>query len=392
MARLPSGTVTLVFSDIEGSTKLLRRLGPAYAPALDEHRMLVRTAFAASGGVEVETRGDSFLFAFGSAHAAVRAAVDAHRALATHTWPEGGVVRVRIGVHTGEPQLTADGYVGLDVHRAARIGDAGHGGQIVLSDATRALVGGEFALRELGEYRLAGLERPERLYDLAGADFPPLRTERQQPRRRERRRRPTDVGWHVHALGHDALAGSVLAAIRLLRDAERILETVDRDALAARAADHARRAAVAPHVALAAGELAAQLAALDRLPERRRAVEDAIADLDARIDGLAADEVDDERARLSAVAQSLEQTIAAAPSPPQIPVGKLRRTRRRAIYRVGGTFVVLERGEHGVKLRHTADTIDEALLLRESLRAARRGPHLGYLPRTMWEDKSRKYW
>src|SRR5436305_8143809 len=133
MARLPSGTVTLVFSDIEGSTRLLRRLGEAYATTLEAHRTLLRGAFSAAGGVEVETRGDSFLFAFTSAHAAVGAALEAHRALAAHEWPEGCAVRVRIGVHTGEPQPTADGYVGLDVHRAARIGDAGHGGQVVLS-------------------------------------------------------------------------------------------------------------------------------------------------------------------------------------------------------------------------------------------------------------------
>src|SRR3954468_2480117 len=150
MARLPSGTVTLVFSDIEGSTRLLRRLGEAYAATLEAHRRLLRGACAAAGGAEVEIRGDSFLFAFTPAHPAVRAAVEAHRALAAHDWPEGGAVRVRIGVHTAEPQPTADGYVGLDVHRAARIGEAGHGGQVVLSEATRALVGDEFPLAELG--------------------------------------------------------------------------------------------------------------------------------------------------------------------------------------------------------------------------------------------------
>src|SRR4051794_37962348 len=104
MARLPVGIVTLVFSDVEGSTRLLRRLGDGYGPALDEHRTLMRAAVGAAGGVEVETRGDSFLFAFASAHAAVGGAVDAQRALGSHAWPDGQAFRVRIGVHTGEPQ------------------------------------------------------------------------------------------------------------------------------------------------------------------------------------------------------------------------------------------------------------------------------------------------
>src|SRR3954469_8257436 len=164
MAGLPSGTVTLVFSDIEGSTRLVHRLGPAYPEVLAAHRDVMRNAFSA--GIEVETRGDSFLFVFESARTAVGAAIEAQRARATHIWPEGGRVRVRIGVHAGEPEQTGDGYVGLDVHRAARIGDAGNSGQVVVSDTTRALVGDEFALRELGEYRLAGLEQPERLYDV----------------------------------------------------------------------------------------------------------------------------------------------------------------------------------------------------------------------------------
>src|SRR4051794_35814201 len=239
MARLPSGTVTLVFSDIEGSTRLLRRLGDAYEAALEEHRSLMRAAMTGAGGVEVETRGDSFLFAFESARAALGAAVDAQHALAEHAWPERAAFRVRMGVHTGEPRSTADGYAGIDVHRAARIGDAGHGGQVVVSEPTRALVGDQVALRDLGEYRLSGLERPERLYDLAGHDFPPLRAERREARRRARAARPADVAWRVR--GHDALRGIVLAAARLLDDADRRLATVDRQALAGRVADHERR-------------------------------------------------------------------------------------------------------------------------------------------------------
>jgi class 3 adenylate cyclase len=324
MTRLPSGTVTLACSDIERSTRLLPRLGEAYGPALEQHRKLMRAAMAAAGGVEVETRGDSFLFAFAAARAAIDGAVAADHALASHDWPDGAVFRVRIGVHTGEPQLNGEGYVGIDVHRAARIGDAGHGGQILVSDATRVLVGDSVALRELGKFGLSGLERPERLYQVIAealaSELPPLRVA-PQPARRAKTRRPVDVGWRCHARGNEGLAGAVLAAARLLDNAARVLAVIDRDALAARVADHRRRAGVAPHVAAAADELTAQLQALDRLPERRRALEEAIADLDVRLDTLAPEELEDERAKVAALTRSLEQTIAAVPSPPKIPAG-----------------------------------------------------------------------
>src|SRR3954452_20119034 len=230
MTRLPSGTVTLVFSDIERSTRLLHRLGEAYGPAREQHRALMRAAMTAAGGVEVETRGDSFLFAFASARAAIGGAVAADQALASHDWPEGAVFRVRIGVHTGEPQRTGDGYVGIDLHRASRIGDAGHGGQILVSDATRALVGDTVALRELGEFRLDGLERPERLYQVVAeglaAQVPSPRGAPQQPARRARGRRPVDVGWRCHARGNQGLTGAVLSAARLLDDAARVLAVI----------------------------------------------------------------------------------------------------------------------------------------------------------------------
>ena len=128
MRTLPTGTVTFLFTDIEGSTKLLQRLGDEYARALGEHQALLRAAFAAHDGAEVDTQGDAFFITFASASAAVAAAADATRALARHAWPEGAALQVRIGLHTGVPALAGDHYVGLDVHRAARIAAAGHGG------------------------------------------------------------------------------------------------------------------------------------------------------------------------------------------------------------------------------------------------------------------------
>src|ERR687886_1878324 len=132
MPALPSGTVTLLFTDIEGSTRLLQALGgERYAAVLADHQRLLRVAFQQHGGREVDTQGDSFFVAFSRAGDAVQAAVAAQRALAAHPWPEGGAVRVRMGLHTGEPTGTGGRYVGLAVHRAARVGAAGHGGQVL---------------------------------------------------------------------------------------------------------------------------------------------------------------------------------------------------------------------------------------------------------------------
>src|SRR3712207_5157940 len=140
MPELPGGTVTLLFTDIEGSTQLLRRLGDAYAGVLAEHQRLLREAFAAHGGAEVDTQGDAFFVAFPRAMDAVEAAVAAQRALAAHSWPSGAAVRVRMGLHTGEPASTGERYVGLAVHRAARVGSAGHGGQVLLSETTQSVL------------------------------------------------------------------------------------------------------------------------------------------------------------------------------------------------------------------------------------------------------------
>ena len=174
---LPTGTVTFLFTDIEGSTKLLQRLGADYAHALGEHQALLRAAFAAHDGVEVDTQGDAFFVAFATAPEAVAAAAEATRALAAHAWPEGTTLRVRMGLHTGTPQVVADHYVGLDVHRAARIAAAGHGGQVLLSQATRALVEQRLpegcALRDLGAHRLKDLQHPEHITQLVLADLPP---------------------------------------------------------------------------------------------------------------------------------------------------------------------------------------------------------------------------
>src|SRR6266480_7243552 len=181
---LPSGTVTMLFTDIEGSTLLLQRLGESYEDVLAECRQLLRATFQEWNGREVDTQGDAFFIAFARATDAALAAVDAQRALSAHRWPEGATVRVRMGLHTGEPTLTHEGYVALDVHRAARIMSAGHGGQVLLSQTTANLVEQDLpedvTLRDLGEHHLKDLARPKRLFQLVisglPADFPPLKT------------------------------------------------------------------------------------------------------------------------------------------------------------------------------------------------------------------------
>jgi predicted ATPase/class 3 adenylate cyclase len=166
---LPAGTVTFLFTDVEGSTKLLHELGAeTFAEALAEHRRVIRETCTAKGGVEVDTQGDAFFFAFSTAPGAVAAASALTEALAS------GQVQVRVGLHTGTPLLTDEGYVGEDVHRAARIAASGHGGQVLASASTAPLV--ELELRDLGEHRFKDLTAPERVFQLGQGDFPPLKT------------------------------------------------------------------------------------------------------------------------------------------------------------------------------------------------------------------------
>ncbi|HYY82568.1 MAG TPA: adenylate/guanylate cyclase domain-containing protein, partial [Actinomycetes bacterium] len=189
MSELPTGTVTFLFTDIEGSTRLLQALGDRYPAVHDQQAAIIRRAIADGGGIEVSTHGDAFFVAFRTPAGAVRAAVAAQQGLASHDWSPGPPVRVRMGVHTGEGTLGGDDYVGIDVHRAARIADAANGGQVILSDATRGLVQHALpagtSLRDLGVHQLRGIEDPERLHDLVieglAADFPPPRTPDARP-------------------------------------------------------------------------------------------------------------------------------------------------------------------------------------------------------------------
>jgi predicted ATPase/class 3 adenylate cyclase len=210
---LPTGTVTFLFTDIEGSTLLLQELGDRYADVLREHGEIVRGALEREGGAELGTEGDSFFAVFASPAAAIRAVVEAQRALASHPWPDGVQVRVRMGLHTGEGTPVGSGYVGLDVHRAARIGDAGHGGQVLLSEASAALIQRSLPdgveLVDLGDHRLKDLPNPERLFQLSieglPAQFPP-------PRSLDAR--PNNLPAHMSSfIGRDDVIHEVVSAL-----------------------------------------------------------------------------------------------------------------------------------------------------------------------------------
>jgi class 3 adenylate cyclase len=184
MVERPQGTVTFLFTDIVGSTELVRRLGERYADLLGDHRQLLRAVFSEHGGWEIDTQGDAFFVAFDRVKDSVLAAAAVQRSLAAHNWPSEPVLKIRIGLHTTEPHLWEEGYTGVGVHRANRICAVGHGGQVLLSRSTAGLAADEeiegIGLLDLGEHRLKGLEDPERIFQLVidelENDFPPLDT------------------------------------------------------------------------------------------------------------------------------------------------------------------------------------------------------------------------
>jgi class 3 adenylate cyclase len=200
-AQLPTGFVTLLMSDIEGSTALLRKLSDRYGALLNDVRGILRAAVSGSDGREIDARADEFFAVFERAGAAVEAAVAVQRAIAAREWTDGLVVRVRIGIHSGQPTLTEAGYIGLAVHTTARVCTAGHGGQVVVSAATRTAIGTSpptgVRFRGLGRHRLAGLPDPEMLFQVQASglrvSFPPPRTPRRTPQRRSTAERQTST-------------------------------------------------------------------------------------------------------------------------------------------------------------------------------------------------------
>jgi len=239
MAELPSGTVTFLFSDIEGSTALLRQLRDRYRDVLESHQELLRTAFAGSGGIEIDTQGDSFFVVFTKARDAVLGALAGQRALQAHEWPDGVEVRVRMGIHTGEASVSENRYHGLAVHRAKRICDAGHGGQILLSQTSQHLLEDEeeplpgCSLLDLGKRSLKDFDRPVGIYQLVARDlatgFPPLRAIAE-----------SGDGDRLRILIADDQA-LVRAGFRMILDAENDIDVVGEASSGQEAIDEVRR-------------------------------------------------------------------------------------------------------------------------------------------------------
>lgn len=251
MQALPSGTVTFVFTDIEGSTTLLKQLGSGYGEVLAAHRRIVRETFTASNGIEIDTQGDAFFFAFPRARDAVAAAVEAQRAHVAHRWPDGAAVRVRMGLHTGEPSVVEEGYLGLDVVRAARICTVARGGNVLLSESTRSLLGSTLpegvSVFPRGERHLKGIDEPERVFELAiegvateeleaeeGVPEPPAPPAPRAPRTPAERERFEDFGKELAASIQKRVLGSLERSLGRSAISTEAAEDADVDDLAAR--------------------------------------------------------------------------------------------------------------------------------------------------------------
>jgi class 3 adenylate cyclase len=344
MSDLPTGTVTLLFTDIEGSTRLLRSLGDGYQRALSDHRILLRRAFNLTGGHVVDRQGDAFFVVFRRAKDALAAAVEAQRAIASHPWPDGLTFRVRMGIHTGEPAVNEEGLSGLAVHRAARICAAAKGAQVLVSSTTRDLVEDELPasteLRDLGEFTLRDFERPARLYQLVAEGLresfpleagttgspdeivarhdppqptgidPAVRTGRPvtssrsvsgalgavlpRPIRRRLGNDPIVLGSRIHSLSRlspspelaaalRALGGALIQVVRCDRDTRRTLRAADRRALGRRLDSLRADHFLTNEQARLADELAIQVEALDRLAALRPLMRAEIARVAAQV-------------------------------------------------------------------------------------------------------------
>jgi class 3 adenylate cyclase len=427
MPALLTGTVTFLFTDVERSTEVLRRGRDTYAQGLDAYRRLVREAAAGTDGAEVDCRGEEFFFAFPRASDAVAAATTAQSTLAAHDWPPEGRLSVRMGIHTGEPMIHDEGYLGLDVHRAARICSLAHGGQVLVSRTTRDLLASrgqpDVKMHELGSHRLKGFLEPEEVFQLAVAglpsDFPPLRTseaasgsagrERQlaasalrtlAPRRplgqlagrltagRAAPRGLADLGWEVRARLSRCpeplrgelteLGGELFSGSRAVVAVDRYLASVDRKRLARRLAEHAELGVLSKRAAAEAEATARRIALVDGLAAKRRHADndigrigDAVEPLFARLDSGSHEDdrtsVADVRRDVRALASELDRALGAAAAAVKA-TGRLRRTSRRGIYRRGDRYVVPYIDEVGIEHEYESETLAAARAFRDARR------------------------
>lgn len=435
MRELLTGTVTFLFTDVEGSTERLAQGPDVYARSLDDHRRLLREAVADADGREIDCRGEEFFFAFARARDAVAAAAAAQSRLAEHEWPPDGRLAVRMGIHTGEPTVHDDGYLGLDVHRAARICALAHGGQVLISRTTGDLLAGApltgVAVRALGSYRLKGFSLPDEVFQLEVGglqkQFPPLRIdaadqdvsasagrERQlaaaatrttRPirslrqlvqRLSERRTAPrglADLGWDVRARLPAApttlrpklaeLGGDLFTASRSVVAVDRYLAGVDRRRLARRLAEHAELGVLSKRAAGEADATARQIALVDHLTAERGRADERIESIGVAVERLCthidsgshADDrtaLADVRREVRALTSELDRTLEAARAAVKAE-GPLRRTRHRGIYRRAEHYVVPYFDEVGLEREQDFDTLAGARGFRDARRDDQRG-------------------
>jgi class 3 adenylate cyclase len=378
-SRLPAGTVTFLFSDVEGSTERLQRLGDRYRDELEAHHRILREAIQTSSGEIVDRHGEEVFAVFARARDAVAAAVEIQR---RHS---GGALRVRLGLHTGEPAQTGEGYLGLDVHRAARICAAGHGGQILASQTTLALVAG-VAARDLGEYALKGIPAPERIYELPvpglARSFPPLRAD---PAGRKRRAdRPGKRGlreraWAVRAAlpatpeperaAVARLGAALFQAEHADRDAAAFLRRIDRRDIERRLKSYRGMSLNSRRAAWQAGKLEQSVQLLDSLAAAR----ETLLTVGCR-EPPDAHEISEATKNLDQLLDEARETIGDSAE-------RLRRTLSPGVYRSpSGEYVVLAYDTAGIERRHHFKTRREARAYRKVVREADTDWRLSYEP------------
>jgi class 3 adenylate cyclase len=387
--------VALLFSDVEGSTRLVQQLGEAgYAKSLTAHRGLIRSAVLAHAGREVECRADEFFAVFPDAQSAVAATVMAQEKLREHPWPEGAEFRVRMGLNTGDPVPGAEGYVGLDVNRTARICAAGHGGQVLLSRSVRRLIGDTHQARELGDYELAGLPAPEPIYQLVipgwRVEFPPLRAalaeaRRSRWRRSHRMAEPTleEHARRVHVILPDVareirgslteLGAGLFTGQRAVERADAFLARIDHKRLAGRLANQREMALHYASAEREAATLRAQVAAVASVSDHRRT----LAESAAEVPELLADPAAITSARASAIHQRVTHATVTLDDAVTFAAGRidplsyrLNRTRHRGIYRSGRRYIVPFIDSVGADRTRDFETLEEAANFKAAVRIA----------------------
>ena len=402
---LPSGTVTLLFTDVEGSTLLIQEMGAAYQDALAEHREILRGAVASHAGREVDCRADEFLACFPRASDGLGAAVAAQLALVS----QNSRLRVRMGLHTGEPTVVGEAYVGIDVNRAARICSAGHGGQILVSQTTRDLVSTGVQFRDLGTYLLAGIEQVERVFEVRAAGLRtsslPLRAEHETGARVRRRsglrlrRGPgssqlAETAWRARKLiepwplreGLTDLAAALFDADRAVQRADALLGKIDRHRIARRLAEQRQLSIVSAPVAELAAGTDAKLACLDRLGDDRQVVSDLGAEAAALLDrSFTAHAVEQICERLNLATTTLDGQITVTALAHDALSYRLARTRWRGVYRLDGLYVVPYHDDLGIERQPEFTDAGEARRFRDGVKLAHQAKNRGLGEDLPWD-------